>query len=71
MEKHPRKEIQVKTERAPGVFQLSAQHIIEIKGKNHEKITGLGRLNDKGHHTPHLSLKDRRHIQTQILIIEP
>ena len=70
MEKHPRKEIQVKTERAPGVFQLSAQHIIEIEGKNHKDVVGLGRLYDKGHDPPDLSVQDGIYIQTEILIIE-
>ena len=70
MEQHPREKVQVKPEGPPGLFQGFSQHVIEIKGKNHEKIAGLGRLDDKGHHTPHLPPKDCRHIQAQILIIE-
>ena len=70
MEEHPREEIQVETERAPGAFQLPAQHIVEIEGEDHEDVAGLGRLYDKGHDPPDLSVQDGAYIQREILIIE-
>src|SRR5699024_988775 len=70
MEEHSCKEIQVKTECAPCAFQLPAQHIVEIEGKDHEDIAALGRLYDKGHDPPELSVQDGAYIQRKILIIK-
>lgn len=60
------KEIHVEPERAPLVFQLSPDHIIQIQGKYDEQEITAGRIHEEGHQPPDLPVQDRPHIQAQV-----
>ena len=54
-----RKEIKIKSECSPHIFQCLTDHIIKIQCKCHKQKTGIWRLNNKGHDSPDLSMQNK------------